>query len=987
MAIILVVDDRAVNREFLAMLMGYAGHRAVEAADGAAALVLVRQLRPDLVISDIVMPTMDGLEFVRCLRADADIAHIPVIFYTASYRLGDARSMAQRCGVATVLTKPSKPQVILEAVAAALGVPAAAAPKPSPLAASLPLGAPDLNLSLRLSLLIELGLDLAAQREPQQVLDLGCRAAQDIFGVQYAAVGIVDAAAGRLSHLAAHGFVQAQALFADLDTRRGILGSVLQEGKPRRLQGPAATAQAGLPAAHPPLDALLAVPLRSAMRSYGWLYVADCRDHGFCESDEQIALTLASKLVLAYENLLLYDDLQRHAARLETDAAAIRRLNRELLQQTKAYRISETRFRLAMDAGTTLAYMLDRDLRYTWVHCGRTGCDEQSLIGKTDFDQLTEESARRLTALYGQVIASHAGLRQDVAVRLLSQPTIERYLDLIVEPLAEDAGAVAGLICVAVDISERKQIEQQLRVATDAAEQASRAKSIFLAHMSHEIRTPLHVIMGLGHLLRRKAQDPESRARLDQLCTTSDHLLDIINDILDLSKLDAQKLSLHHADFRLDAVVDKAVRMVEGMAHEKGLTLTTEVAPPLRAMTLNGDALRLGQVLINLCSNAVKFTDQGAVHLRIDCLADDADKVTLRFAVADTGIGIAPADQARLFLPFSQVDGSSTRQYEGTGLGLAISQRLMAMMGGTIQVDSRLGTGSTVSFDLLLRRATGSVAKAPAGTAVSAATDFSGRHILMVEDHPLGQEILFEMLTDIGCEVDAASDGAEAVECAQAHQYDLILMDMQMPKMNGLAATRAIRALPGHRETPIIALTANSFAEDRQRCLDAGMNSHLSKPVTPDTLATALGQWLPDLAVPSDETPPCDNELSRALAEIAQLEIRPTWRRSPERQSEYSRQLDSFVTLHGQDMTRLREHLAGGEHDAAHVVAHNLHGIAGLMGARHVAALASGIVQGLRAEADEASILLLAADCEAELANLTEAVRTLPVLAAKSAAT
>jgi CheY-like chemotaxis protein/anti-sigma regulatory factor (Ser/Thr protein kinase) len=293
-------------------------------------------------------------------------------------------------------------------------------------------------------------------------------------------------------------------------------------------------------------------------------------------------------------------------------------------------------------------------------------------------------------------------------------------------------------------------------------------------------------------------------------------------------------------------------------------------------MRLHGDPLRLAQVLINLCGNAVKFTDRGGVRLVLTCPAESADRVTLRCAVEDTGCGIATADQARLFQPFAQGDVSTTRGHGGIGLGLAISQRLVALMGGTIAIDSQVGKGSTFSFKVVVPR--GRAAPAPAPLA----TDFRGRHVLFAEDHPMAQEMLLEMLEDIGCEADLACDGAEAVECARARTYDLILMDMQMPRMDGLAATRAIRALPGHRDTPIIALTANAFGEDRQRCLDAGMNGHLGKPVTPATLVATLGRWLPDLNVPDGEISFCDSELSRALMLIEGLEVPSHARRSPE---------------------------------------------------------------------------------------------------------
>ncbi|HEX8987689.1 MAG TPA: PAS domain S-box protein [Rhodocyclaceae bacterium] len=538
--------------------------------------------------------------------------------------------------------------------------------------------------------------------------------------------------------------------------------------------------------------------------------------------------------------------------------------------------------------------------------------------------------------------------------------------------------ARGGVMVVFVrDISERKRAEAALVAAKAAADVAARTKTAFLANMSHEMRTPLHVITGLGHLLRRDAKGEVERQRLDELCATSDHLLAIIDDVLDLSKIEAQQLELNEDDFRLDEVVDKVMRMIDERARAKGLALAAEIEPALAAMALHGDALRLAQVLINLCGNAIKFTDRGLVRLRIAPRVVAADRVSLRFSVEDGGIGIAPEDQARLFLPFTQVDSSPTRSRGGTGLGLAISQRMVKMMGGSIEIDSRLGVGSVFRFDLTFPRAQRTISRHPA-PAVPAHTHFTGRRVLLVEDHPQSQEILLEMLEEMGCEVDVAPDGAEAVACARERRYDVVLMDMQMPRMDGLQATRALRALPAHGQTIVVALTANAFAEDRQRCLEAGMNGHISKPVTPTALAAALSRWLPPLAGAVREKTIADTELSRAISRIPGLEVGPGWLRSPDHVESYRAQLERFSAQHGEDMLRLRESLAAGATEAAHAIAHRLKGIAGLLDAKRVASLADRIARGIGAGARREDVLRDVDQCEVELAELAGAIRVLP---------
>ena len=486
------------------------------------------------------------------------------------------------------------------------------------------------------------------------------------------------------------------------------------------------------------------------------------------------------------------------------------------------------------------------------------------ILGKSVFDLAPPELAGRYHAIDLELFEKQGTQNYESQIPRKDGP--DRNAIFHKASFVGSNGKVAGLIGAITDITEQRQYEEKLEQhrnelekqvelrtaelsqAKEAAESASLAKSTFLANMSHELRTPMNAIMGMTNIALRTSNDHKLQDQLGKIDQASKHLLNVINDILDISKIEANRLVIEYCDFRLGSVIEGVLTMMAQRASDKGLKLLIDLPPGLGNQVLKGDPLRLEQILLNLLGNALKFTSQGSIKLVAKPIEDAEDFIFLRFDVVDTGMGIAAEVQSRLFSAFEQADNSMTRKYGGTGLGLAISKRLVEMMGGEIGLESALGQGSTFWFSIrLLKNPTAALSSISAdkeGADVRLQREFSGAKILLAEDEPINQEVSLSLLEDAGLSVDVAEDGKIAVELAQRKRYDLILMDMQMPNLNGVDATRRIRANSLNRETPILAMTANAFEEDRQACLAAGMDDHIGKPVNPETLFKSVLVWL-----------------------------------------------------------------------------------------------------------------------------------------------
>ncbi|KAB8044414.1 CHASE domain-containing protein [Janthinobacterium aquaticum] len=620
-----------------------------------------------------------------------------------------------------------------------------------------------------------------------------------------------------------------------------------------------------------------------------------------------------------------------------------------------------------LDSVDAYVYMKDADRRFVYVNASVLRILEQpasQIVGKHASELMSASSAAVIDGIEQRVYED--GTKYVGEERHVDADGRVHHLWSVKVPLGLP-GPVTGMIGLSTDVSELHRLKEQ-------ADAANRAKSDFLSNMSHEIRTPMNSIIGMAHLALKSVADARQRDYLQKIYHSGQHLLGLINHILDFSKIEAGKLELEVRDFRLDTLLANVSSQLGEAAAARGLTLQFDIAPGM-AQRWCGDPLRLEQILLNLTSNAIKFSEHDSIFVRVRQVDAREARATLRFEVQDRGIGMSPQEVAQLFRSFHQADPSTTRKYGGTGLGLVISKQLAELMQGTVGVESQPGLGSTFWFTARLQPYLGAPQDS-SGEAPQMIEAIRGAKILLVEDNLFSQQVGCELLEDAGAVVHVAGNGHEALELVRQHRYDCVLMDVQMPEMDGFEATRRIRADPALAGLLVIAMTANAGSEDRARCLAAGMDEFVTKPIAPNLLMHLLAKWfrLRGLAGQSQAAAPATGAVpggaGRNMAVLDLQSLATTFSNDPLKMRKYAQ---LFLDTARAGLAEMEQALALEDLGRLADLGHRSKSSALAVGANAFAALCTAI-EGLRRDGDLIKARALVSAAGPALAQVAEQI-------------